>query len=75
MPVNEPGNIRPRINKIVNTKYGSVAVPQTTIPENKYQNIRNYTYYRNSNYTYINHKWTTQFSKNKLKTEIIKLNY
>lgn len=56
MPVNEPGNIRPRINKIVNTKYGSVAVPQTTIPENKYQNIRNYKYYRNSNYTYINHK-------------------
>lgn len=35
MPVNEPGNIRPRINNIVNTKYGSVAVPQTTIPEKK----------------------------------------
>lgn len=34
MPVSEPGNMRPLINKIVNTKYGSVAVPQTTIPEN-----------------------------------------
>lgn len=33
MPVNEPGNMRPLINKIVNTKYGSVAVPQTTIPK------------------------------------------
>lgn len=41
MPVNEPGNMRPLINKIVNTKYGSVAVPQTTIPKNqcKYTNI------------------------------------
>lgn len=45
MPVSEPGNIRPRINKIVNTRYGSVAVPQTTIPKNKYNK-----YYKNLNY-------------------------